>query len=115
MRRSQGEPGPGALEGESRLGGTRMIRDKDADRASAADRMKSDHTAALVRGDEHHGIACAHTLGEQDAGIFAYLSVAFLTRYFRMHEVKMLRPFAIYCVVIGIGAIAIMLSRAPAG
>jgi undecaprenyl-diphosphatase len=48
------------------------------------------------------------------AGVFAYLSVAFLTRYFRMHEVKMLRPFAIYCVVIGIGAIAIMLTRAPA-
>jgi undecaprenyl-diphosphatase len=42
------------------------------------------------------------------AGIFAYLSVAFLTRYFRVHEVKMLRPFAIYCVVIGIAAIAIM-------
>ncbi len=49
------------------------------------------------------------------AGVFAYLSVAFLTRYFKTTEVKMLRPFAIYCVVIGIAAIAIMLSRAPAG
>jgi undecaprenyl-diphosphatase len=48
------------------------------------------------------------------AGIFAYLSVAFLTRYFKVTEVKMLRPFAIYCVVIGIAAIAIMMSRAPA-
>jgi undecaprenyl-diphosphatase len=48
------------------------------------------------------------------ASIFAYLSVAFLTRYFKVTEVKMLRPFAIYCVVIGIAAIAIMMSRAPA-
>jgi len=38
------------------------------------------------------------------AGIFAYLSVAFLTRYFRVHEVKMMRPFAIYCMVLGLGA-----------
>jgi undecaprenyl-diphosphatase len=44
------------------------------------------------------------------AGVFAYLSVAFLTRYFRMHEVKMLRPFAIYCILIGIAAIAIMIT-----
>jgi undecaprenyl-diphosphatase len=53
-------------------------------------------------------------IGGVFAGVFAYLSVAFLTRYFRAHEVKTLRPFAIYCVVIGIGAIAIMLTRAPA-
>jgi len=38
------------------------------------------------------------------AGIFAYLSVAFLTRYFRVHEVKMMRPFAIYCIVFGLGS-----------
>ena len=31
------------------------------------------------------------------AGIAAYLSIAFLTRYFRATEVKMMRPFAIYC------------------
>jgi len=49
------------------------------------------------------------------AGVFAYLSVAFLTRYFKATEVKMLRPFAIYCVVIGIAAIAIMMSRGSAG
>jgi undecaprenyl-diphosphatase len=40
------------------------------------------------------------------AGIAAYLSVAFLTRYFRVTEVKMMRPFALYCVLIGIAAIA---------
>jgi undecaprenyl-diphosphatase len=46
------------------------------------------------------------------AGIFAFISVAFLTRYFRVTEVKMLRPFAIYCVVVGIVSIAILASRA---
>jgi undecaprenyl-diphosphatase len=40
------------------------------------------------------------------AGIAAYLSVAFLTRYFRVTEIKMMRPFALYCVLIGIGAFA---------
>jgi undecaprenyl-diphosphatase len=61
-------------------------------------------------------------IGGVFAGVFAYLSVAFLTRYFRVHEVKMLRPFAIYCILIGIAAIAIMttglnatLFGAPAG
>jgi undecaprenyl-diphosphatase len=38
------------------------------------------------------------------AGIFAFLSVAFLTRYFRMNEVKVMRPFAIYCILAGFGS-----------
>jgi len=40
------------------------------------------------------------------AGIAAYLSVTFLTRYFRVTEIKMMRPFALYCVLIGIAAFA---------
>lgn len=40
------------------------------------------------------------------AGIAAYLSVAFLTRYFRATEIKMMRPFAIYCAVVGIASLA---------
>ncbi len=40
------------------------------------------------------------------AGIFAYLSTAFLMRYFRGHEVQALRPFAAYCVLAGAGALA---------
>jgi undecaprenyl-diphosphatase len=43
------------------------------------------------------------------AGIFAFLSVAFLTRYFRVNEVKVMRPFALYCMLAGLGA-AIYLS-----
>ncbi len=42
------------------------------------------------------------------AGIFAYLSVAFLTRYFRVNEVKVMRPFALYCIVVGLGAAVYM-------
>jgi undecaprenyl-diphosphatase len=45
------------------------------------------------------------------AGIFAFISVALLTRYFRVTEVKVMRPFAIYCAVIGAGAMAVILSR----
>jgi undecaprenyl-diphosphatase len=41
------------------------------------------------------------------AGIAAFLSVAFLTRYFRVTEVKMMRPFAIYCVVVGVAALVL--------
>ncbi|HTJ64050.1 MAG TPA: undecaprenyl-diphosphate phosphatase [Alphaproteobacteria bacterium] len=51
-------------------------------------------------------------IGGVIAGIFAYLSVAFLTRYFRVHEVKVMRPFALYCVVAGVASIALFLSRA---
>lgn len=35
------------------------------------------------------------------AGIAAYLSVAFLMRYFRRHEFSALYPFAIYCIAFG--------------
>lgn len=45
------------------------------------------------------------------AGVAAFLSVAFLTRYFRVTEVKMMRPFAIYCALIGIAAMALFMSR----
>ena len=40
------------------------------------------------------------------AGIAAYVSVAFLTRYFRSND---LRPFGWYCVVVG--AICFILAR----
>jgi undecaprenyl-diphosphatase len=40
------------------------------------------------------------------AGIAAYLSVMFLTRYFRATEIKMMRPFAIYCFLFGLASFA---------
>lgn len=36
------------------------------------------------------------------AGIVAFLSTAFLMRYFRTHEVRAYRPFAYYCISIGV-------------
>ncbi|HZV77237.1 MAG TPA: undecaprenyl-diphosphate phosphatase, partial [Candidatus Babeliales bacterium] len=45
-------------------------------------------------------------LGGIVAGVAAYLSVAFLTRYFRSND---LRPFGWYCVVVG--AISFVLAR----
>lgn len=36
------------------------------------------------------------------AGIVAYLSTAFLMKYFRTHEVRAFRPFAYYCIIVGV-------------
>ncbi|WP_291511900.1 undecaprenyl-diphosphate phosphatase [Acidithiobacillus sp.] len=41
------------------------------------------------------------------SGVFAWLSVWFLMRYFHSHEIKALRPFGFYCV--GFGALALIL------
>ncbi len=35
------------------------------------------------------------------AGITAFLSTAFLMRYFRQHDAMALNPFAYYCVLAG--------------
>jgi undecaprenyl-diphosphatase len=48
------------------------------------------------------------------AGITAWLSTAFLMRWFRQHETTALNPFAIYCLVGGIGSAAYLyLEAAP--
>jgi undecaprenyl-diphosphatase len=47
---------------------------------------------------EVHGIAVEAVAGGVLAGITAYASVAFLTRYFRHND---LRPFGWYCLVVG--------------
>jgi undecaprenyl-diphosphatase len=38
------------------------------------------------------------------AGVAAYFSVRFLTKYF---ETRTLSPFAIYCIAAGVGSLAI--------
>jgi undecaprenyl-diphosphatase len=50
-------------------------------------------------------------IGGAIAGIAAWLSIAFLTRYFRVTEVRMMRPFAIYCAIAGAGALALLSLR----
>jgi undecaprenyl-diphosphatase len=55
---------------------------------------------------EAHVVLIEAICGGIAAGIAAYLSVAFLTRYFRSND---LRPFGWYCVVVG--AICFVLAR----
>ena len=43
------------------------------------------------------------------AGITAFLSTAFLMRYFRNHDTMALNPFAYYCFAVGLGSIALLL------
>ena len=45
------------------------------------------------------------------AGVTAFLSTAFLMRYFRKHDDIALNPFAIYCIVAGLGSVAWLLLR----
>ena len=40
------------------------------------------------------------------SGVFAYLSAAFLMRYFKGHDIQALRPFGIYCLLAGAMALA---------
>ncbi|MEO6836257.1 MAG: undecaprenyl-diphosphate phosphatase [Candidatus Tumulicola sp.] len=56
-----------------------------------------------------HLVLIQAIVGAVAAGIAAYLSVAFLTRYFRSND---LRPFGWYCVIVG--AIALILARTGA-
>jgi undecaprenyl-diphosphatase len=46
--------------------------------------------------------ACPGGIGSLLSGAGAYLSVRFLTKYF---QTRTLTPFAIYCVVVGLGSI----------
>jgi len=56
------------------------------------------HTPGML----HFGI-----VGGLLSGIVAFLSVAFLMRYFQQSEVKALRPFAYYSVIVG-GVVAVL-------
>src|SRR5205823_14110975 len=49
-----------------------------------------------------HGIQGQILVGSVLSGVGAYLSVRFLVRYFRT---RTLTPFAIYCIVVGLGSV----------
>lgn len=42
------------------------------------------------------------------AGVTAFASTAFLMRYFRRHDAWALNPFAYYCIVLGLGSLALL-------
>jgi undecaprenyl-diphosphatase len=42
------------------------------------------------------------------AGVVAFLSLAFLMRYFNTHEISAMRPFSYYCAAAGLISLAIM-------
>ena len=45
------------------------------------------------------------------AGVTAFLSTAFLMRYFRQHDSWALNPFAYYCLIVGLGSLGLLLFR----
>jgi len=42
------------------------------------------------------------------AGVVAFLSLAFLMRYFNTHEISAMRPFSYYCAAAGLVSLAVM-------
>ena len=55
-----------------------------------------------LTGPDSHGIQGQILVGSILSGVGAYLSVRFLVKYFRT---RTLTPFAIYCIVVGLGAL----------
>ena len=55
------------------------------------------------------GIHGPIVVGSLIAGIGAYLSIRFLTKYFS--EEKSLNPFGIYCLIAGVGSLAYLIIK----
>ena len=52
-----------------------------------------------------HGMLTMALVGGLVAGVAALFSTWFLMRYFKTKEVKALRPFGIYCLIVGAGSL----------
>jgi undecaprenyl-diphosphatase len=57
----------------------------------------------------HQGIGGVAWIAGAVAGVTAWLSVAFLMRYFRRHDFEALDPFAYYCWAFGAIALGLLL------
>ena len=64
----------------------------------------------LLRAEIAPGVLAQATLAAVVAGVTAWLSNAFLMRYFRRHDAWALNPFGYYCIVAGLGAAAWLLA-----
>ena len=60
----------------------------------------------LLHGSVPSGVFQQAAIAAVVAGVTAFLSTAFLMRYFRDHDRVALNPFAVYCLVFGIGSAA---------
>jgi undecaprenyl-diphosphatase len=63
----------------------------------------------LLHAGVPHGVLANAVLAAVVAGVTAFVSTAFLMRYFRRHDVWALDPFAYYCFVVGAGSLALLL------
>jgi undecaprenyl-diphosphatase len=63
----------------------------------------------LLHADIAPGVFQLSAIAAVVAGITAFLSTAFLMRYFRSQDALALNPFAYYCFVVGLGSIAYLL------
>ena len=62
----------------------------------------------LLHADVPAGVFEISAIAAVVAGLTAYASTWFLMRYFRRHDSWALTPFAIYCVVAGLGSLAFL-------
>jgi undecaprenyl-diphosphatase len=65
----------------------------------------------LLRASVPPGVLQQAAIAAVLAGITAWLSTAFLMRYFRNHDNWALNPFAFYCLVFGAGSAALLLLK----
>jgi undecaprenyl-diphosphatase len=63
----------------------------------------------LLHADIAPGVFQLSAIAALVAGITAFLSTAFLMRYFRNQDAMALNPFAYYCFAVGLGSIAYLL------
>lgn len=64
----------------------------------------------LLHEDVAPGVFQVAALAAVVAGVVAWLSTAFLMRWFRQHEQAGLNPFGIYCIAFGAVALAVILA-----
>jgi undecaprenyl-diphosphatase len=62
----------------------------------------------LLHGDVAPGVWRIAVIAAVVAGVVAWLSTAFLMRWFRDHDRAGLKPFAWYCIAFGLGAFALL-------
>jgi undecaprenyl-diphosphatase len=64
----------------------------------------------LLHADIAPGVFQTAAIAAVLAGVTAYLSTAFLMRYFRGNDTMALNPFAYYCAIFGLGSLAWLLA-----